>query len=422
MTIFDKDTWQEIFGSIGQNKLRTVITIIGVLWGIFLYILLSGIAKGVDNGFEQRFERISSNSLFVWTQNTSIPYLGFKIDRRWNIKLNDVETLKMEIPEIKNIAPRIQKGNWGSQGASVTNGQRNGTYNIYGDYPILKVVSQKDIYDGGRFINHLDIKEERKVCVIGERTKKELFSDDINPIGKYININNIYFKVIGIHKFVDEGGGSFADDGDIHVPFSTFKRLYNTGDIVGFLLIAGFDDVDILKVERQVKNLLKKIHNVHPDDERAIGAFNLGALFTRIKNFANGMSFISLVIGVATIIAGVIGIGNILLISVKERTKEIGIRRALGATPKQIRNQIITESVFLTILSGIIGIILGTLILYGINVATEDLSDFPYTNPTVPLKFIFGALALMIILGTLIGMLPAQKAVSIKPIDALREE
>ena len=422
MTIFDKDTWQEIFGSIGQNKLRTVITIIGVLWGIFLYILLSGIAKGVDNGFEQRFERISSNSLFVWTQNTSIPYSGFKIDRKWNIKLNDVETLKMEIPEIKNIAPRIQKGNWGSQGASVTNGQRNGTYNIYGDYPILKVVSQKDIYDGGRFINHLDIKEERKVCVIGERTKKELFSDDINPIGKYININNIYFKVIGIHKFVDEGGGSFADDGDIHVPFSTFKRLYNTGDIVGFLLIAGFDDVDILKVERKVKNLLKKIHSVHPDDERAIGAFNLGALFTRIKNFANGMSFISLVIGVATIIAGVIGIGNILLISVKERTKEIGIRRAIGASPNHIRKQIILESVFLTVVAGIFGIILGAFVLYVINIATQNLEDIPFTNATVPLNYIFAALLMMIGLGTLIGFVPAEKAISIRPIDALRDE
>ena len=422
MTIFDKDTWQEIFGSIGQNKLRTVITIIGVLWGIFLYILLSGIAKGVDNGFEQRFERISSNSLFVWTQNTSIPYSGFKIDRKWNIKLNDVETLKTEIPEIKNIAPRIQKGNWGSQGASVTNGQRNGTYNIYGDYPILKVVSQKDIYDGGRFINHLDIKEERKVCVIGERTKKELFSDDINPIGKYININNIYFKVIGIHKFVDEGGGSFADDGDIHVPFSTFKRLYNTGDIVGFLLIAGFDDVDILKIERQVKNLLKKIHSVHPDDERAIGAFNLGALFTRIKNFANGMSFISLVIGVATIIAGVIGIGNILLISVKERTKEIGIRRAIGASPNHIRKQIILESVFLTVIAGIIGIILGAFVLYVINIATQNLEDIPFTNATVPLNYIFAALLMMIGLGTLIGFVPAEKAISIRPIDALRDE
>tara|TARA_Y100001933_G_scaffold97610_1_gene98272 strand:- start:7770 stop:9038 length:1269 start_codon:yes stop_codon:yes gene_type:complete len=422
MTIFDKDTWQEIFGSIKQNKLRTVITIVGVLWGIFLYILLSGIAKGVDNGFEQKFERISSNSLFVWTQNTSIPYSGFKIDRKWNIKLNDVEILKREIPEIKNIAPRIQKGNWGSQGASVSNGQRNGTYNIYGDYPILKVVSQKDIYDGGRFINHLDIKKERKVCVIGERTKKELFSDDINPLGKYININNIYFKVIGIHKFVDEGGGSFADDGDIHVPFSTFKRLYNTGDKVGFLLISGSDDVDILKVEIQVKNLLKKIHHVHPNDDRAIGAFNLGALFTRIKNFANGMSFISLVIGVSTIIAGVIGIGNILLISVKERTKEIGIRRAIGASPNHIRKQIILESVFLTFIAGIIGITLGAFVLYVINIATQNLEDIPFTNATVPLNYIFAALLMMIGLGTLIGFVPAEKAISIRPIDALRDE
>jgi putative ABC transport system permease protein len=421
-TIFDKDTWQEIFGSIGQNKLRTIITIIGVLWGIFLYIVLSGAAKGVDNGFEQRFERISANSLFIWTQSTNIPYKGFKIDRNWNIKLSDVETLKNEIPEIEYIAPRIQKGNFGSSGANISNGKRSGTYNIYGDYPVLATVSQKDIYDGGRFINELDINEERKVCVIGERTQKELFTDDINPIGKYISINGIYFKVIGIHKYVDEGGGSFADDGDIHVPFSTFKRLYNTGDVVGFLLIAGFDNVDIVKVENKVRAKLKEIHRVHPDDKQAVGGFNLGALFTRIKNFANGMSFISLIIGIATILAGVIGIGNILLISVKERTKEIGIRRALGATPNDIRKQIVLESVFLTLIAGVIGIILGAFILYIINLATQNLEDIPFTNATVPIRFILGALLLMTGLGTLIGFIPAEKAISIKPIEALREE
>ena len=421
-SIFDRDIWQEIFGSISQNKLRTLITIIGVLWGIFLYILLSGIAKGVDNGFEERFERISSNSLFVWTQNTSIPYGGFKIDRSWNIKLKDVESLKKEIPEIQYIAPRIQKGNFGSQGANVINGNRSGTYNIYGDYPILKIVSQKDIYDGGRFINELDIQQQRKVCVIGERTQKELFNDDVNPIGKYININSIYFKVIGIHKFIDEGGGSFANDGDIHVPFSTFKRLYNTGDVVGFLLIAGYENIDIVKVEEKVKKQLKKIHRLHPEDNRAIGAFNLGALFTRIKNFANGMSFISLIIGVTTILAGVIGIGNILLISVKERTKEIGIRRAIGASPNHIRKQIILESVFLTLIAGIIGIILGAFILYLINTATQNLEDIPFTNATVPLNYIFVALLMMVGLGTLIGFIPAEKAISIKPIDALKDE
>ena len=206
------------------------------------------------------------------------------------------------------------------------------------------------------------------------------------------------------------------------MPFSTFKRLYNTGDNVGFLLIAGFDDVDIVKVEDKVRAKLKEIHRVHPDDKQAVGGFNLGALFTRIKNFANGMSFISLIIGIATILAGVIGIGNILLISVKERTKEIGIRRALGATPNDIRKQIVLESVFLTLIAGVIGIILGAFILYIINLATQNLEDVPFTNATVPIRFILGALLLMTGLGTLIGFIPAEKAISIKPIEALREE
>ena len=206
------------------------------------------------------------------------------------------------------------------------------------------------------------------------------------------------------------------------MPFSTFKRLYNTGDAVGFLLIAGFDDVDIVKVEDKVRAKLKEIHRVHPDDKQAVGGFNLGALFTRIKNFANGMSFISLIIGIATILAGVIGIGNILLISVKERTKEIGIRRALGATPNDIRKQIVLESVFLTLIAGVIGIILGAFILYIINLATQNLEDVPFTNATVPIRFILGALLLMTGLGTLIGFIPAEKAISIKPIEALREE
>ena len=420
-SLFDKDTWQEIFGSISQNKIRTVITIIGVLWGIFLYIVLSGLAKGVDNGFEKQFERISSNSLFIWSQSTSIPYAGFKTSRNWDLKLSDVETLKNNIPEIQYIAPRIQRGNFGSSGATVVKGTRSGIFNIYGDFPILTTISTKDIYEGGRFINELDIKESRKVCVIGERTQKELFKDNINPIGNFIKINNIYFKVIGIHKYRDEGGGSFDDDGDIHVPFSTFKRIYNTGDYVGFLLIAGFDDVDIIAVEKKIRTQLKKIHKIHPEDKQAIGGFNLGALFTRITSFAKGMSFLSLIIGIATILAGVIGIGNILLISVKERTKEIGIRRAIGASPNHIRKQIILESVFLTIIAGVIGIILGAFILYIINIATEG-SEIPFTNATVPISFILSALFLMVGLGTLIGFIPAEKAISIKPIEALREE
>jgi len=419
-TLFDKDTWQEIFSSIGQNKVRTIITVIGVLWGIFLYIVLSGAAKGVDNGFERQFERISSNSLFVWGEVTSAPYDGFKTGRWIHFKLSDVTALKNRVPEIQYIAPRSVTGVFGGEKAQVVNGQKKGNYNIYGDYPVYTTIATKTIFNGGRFINESDIQNKRKVCVIGERTQKELFKEEESPIGKFIRINSIHFKVVGVSKFI--AGGGFADDGDIHIPFTTYQKLYNTGEYVDFLLIAAYDDADIVKVETDIRAILKELHHVSPEDKRALGAFNLGEMFNQITKFASGMTFLSLIIGLATILGGIIGIGNILLISVKERTKEIGIRRAIGATPKEIRIQIILESVFLTIIAGIIGIILGALVLSGINAATKDMTDYPFTNPTVPIPYILGALFLMVVLGTLIGLIPAHRAVSIKPIDALREE
>jgi len=418
--IFDKDTWQEIFGSIQKNKVRTIITMIGVLWGIFIYIALSGSSKGLDNGFERAFQSIASNSIFVWAQSTSIPYGGYKSERRIQLKLGDVEILKKRVKGIKFIAPRNVAGIFGSAGGNIVRGTKTGTYSIYGEFPEYIKIATSKIYDGGRFINESDIKNERKVCVIGERTQLELFEENENPIGQFISINKINFRVVGVHKFVQ--GGGFGDDGDIYIPFATFRKIFNTGDNVGWFMIAAYENIDGLKVEKDIKATLKEIHTIHPDDERGIGGFNLGEVFTKTMNFANGLTFLSLVVGIATILAGVIGIGNILLISVKERTKEIGIRRALGATPSEVRSQIILESVFLTVLAGIIGIILGALVLYGINAATLDMTDFPYTNPTVPIPYVLGALSLMIILGTLIGMIPAQKAVSVKPIDALREE
>ena len=346
MIIFNRDTWQEIFGSIKKNKARTTITVIGVLWGIFIYIVLSGAAKGLDNGFEEKFEDVAMNSMFAWAQQTSVPYAGFKTGRPIQLKLGDVRTLKTRIPEIEFIAPRIVKGAFGGESGSVVKGQRTGSYSIYGDYPVLSKIATQKIYIGGRFVNNGDIKENRKVCVIGERTQKELFAKDEDPIGQFIRIDNVFFRVIGVKKFED--GGGFGDDGDITIPFSTYRKLYNTGNDVGWLAIAAYDDADVMKVEQDVKNVLKKIHQISPDDERALGSFNLGEIFNKINGFAKGLTFLSLVVGIATIVAGVIGIGNILLISVKERTKELGIRRALGATPSEVRGQIILESVFLT--------------------------------------------------------------------------
>lgn len=418
--IFDYDTWQEIFSSIAKNKTRTVVTIIGVLWGIFIYITLSGSAKGLDNGFDREFQDMAMNSMFVWPQSTSIPYAGFKIGRSPRLTIQNVKTLKQQVPEIQYIAPRNARGVRSGPPASVVYGDISRTYNIYGDYPEYTEISTKKIYKGGRFINNSDITNKRKVCVIGERTKKELFEEDDNPVGKFIRIDNVYFQVVGVHKY--NPGGGFETDGDIFIPFETFRNLYNTGDKVNWFVIAAYDNADVVAVEKKVKKALKRIHNVSPDDERAFGSFNLGELFNRIKGFADGMTFLSLVVGMATIIAGVIGIGNILLISVKERTKELGVRRALGATPAEVRIQIVLESIFLTLIAGVLGIILGAVALATINFFTQDLADFPYTNPTVPTLLVLGALLIMTVMGTLIGLIPAQRAVSIKPIDALREE
>ena len=417
--IFDRNTWQEIFGSISKNKTRTIITIVGVLWGIFIYIALSGAAKGMDNGFEKVFESVSMNSMFVWGQSTSMPYEGFKTGRPMQLKLSDVTTLENRIPEIQNIAPRITLGNFGTEPVFTVRGQKSGTYPVNGDYPVYTRIATKKIFDGGRFINDEDIAQARKVCVIGERNLQELFEKDEDPIGQFIRIGDVYFQVVGVHKLSQ--GVSFDNDNAIFIPFTTFRKLYNTGEKVDYFCIAAYDDVDVVQVEKDVKSLLRNIHRVNPEDERAFGSFNLGEMFTKVSGFAKGMTFLSLVVGIATILAGVIGIGNILLISVKERTKELGVRRALGATPKEVRSQIILESVFLTMIAGVMGIILGAGVLSIINSLTKDL-DFPYTNPTVPIPYVLGALLIMVVLGTLIGLIPAQRAVSIKPIDALREE
>ena len=419
--IFDFDTWQEIFSSIKKNKVRTIITVIGVLWGIFIYITLSGSSNGLDNGFDKEFENIAMNSMFIWTQQTSMPYKGFKTGRRPRLKISDAKVLLNSVPDIQYIAPRNARGVFGgSPPATIVRKSKSGNYNIYGDFPEYTKIATKKIFKGGRFINQIDIDLSRKVCVIGERTKKELFVEGEKVIGEYVKLDDVFFQVIGVHKYIQ--GGGFETDGDIFIPFTTFKNFYNTGEKVGWFTIAAYDDSNVVDVEKQIKSTLKRIHNVNPLDERAISGFNLGEIFNKIKGFSKGMTLLSIIVGIATILAGVIGIGNILLISVKERTKELGVRRAIGATPSEVKTQIILESVFLTLVSGIFGIILGGLVLYGINVATTDIDSFPYTNPTVPISFILAALLIIISLGTLIGLIPAQRAVIIKPIDALREE
>ncbi len=411
--LFDVDTWQEIYSSIRKNKTRTAITIIGVMWGIFLLVVLLGAAKGVENKFNTLFGNFATNSVFVWAQQTSKPFKGFQEGKALTLKMADLESIKKEIPGLEFVVPRLQDQ------ALAVNDFKSGNFGIFGDYPELDEVQKMDMVHG-RFINHNDIIEKKKVCVIEEEIYKQLFDKDVQPIGTYIKINNINYKVIGMYKKGQIGGG--GPQGNIHIPFTTFQQVYNRGDDVGWMMITGQSGFDITQIEADVKLLLKNRHKVHPEDERAFGSFNLGKEIAKVTGFITGMQFLTWFVGIATLIAGVFAIGNILLITVKERTKEIGIRRALGAKPWEIKRQIILESVFLTSIAGALGIISGGVVLMIIDATLGQGEEAALSNPTVDIPVILIAALTLVVLGTLIGLIPAHTAVSIRPIEALREE
>ncbi len=417
--IFDSDVWQEIFGSIRKSKLRTAITVIGVLWGVFLFITLLGSARGMENGFEKEFKNMATNSIFLWAQSTSMPHKGFQRGRQLRLKEQDAIAIKREIPEIAFVAPRNVQGVFGDPPASVKRKTNSKAYKLFGDYPILDNVNKVKLFNG-RFINLSDIEEAKKVCIIGEKVVDELFEKDEEPVGDYIEINGSFFQIVGTYK--ENNTNFFEGDDSIYIPFSTYRKIYNMSDFIGWMVIAAYDNADIIQVEKDVKTVLQRRHNVSFEDKRAFGSANFGEMFGKIKGFVKGIKFLTWFVGITTLIAGVIAIGSILLITVKERTKEIGIRRALGATPSVIRRQIVLESVFLTLIAGILGIIFGGLVLMGLNAAFGGSDDFPYVNPTVNIPIAIGAVLALVTFGTLIGMIPAQRAVSIRPIEALREE
>jgi putative ABC transport system permease protein len=409
--LLERDTWQELYDSIRKNKFRTVVTMIGVWWGILLLVTLLGSARGFENFFDKQFGDFATNSVFIWGDYTGKPFKGFQEGKRVELTQDDTESIKKEIPGLEFVIPRNM--NYGT----VTQGFQSGTFGIMGDYPVLDKVQKKDmIY--GRFLNQVDIDDNRKVTVISEDVYKQLFEKDVNPIGEYLLINDINFKVIGMFKDQRSGGPR----SDIHIPFTTFRQVYNMGNKIGWMMITGKPAYDIGQIELDATLLLKNIHKIHPNDTKAFGSFNLGKRFKELTGFLIGMQFLTWFVGIATLIAGVFAIGNILLITVKERTKEIGVRRALGATPFEIKRQVVLEALALTIISGLLGIISGGLILMLID-AQQSTAETPFlVNPSVSIPIVFLAVIILVVLGTLIGLIPANKATSIKPIDALREE
>ena len=410
--LFERDTWQEVYDSMSKNKLRTGITMVGVWWGILLLIALLGAAKGMENSFNRIFGDFATNSVFVWGQSTSMPVKGFQEGKRVRLKLSHVDKIKDNIEGIEFVVPRNRNQ------ALVVRNFLSGNFSVNGDYPLLDQIQKKKMIEG-RFINQNDINLNKKVAVISEDIYKQLFEKDENPIGTYVQMNSINFTVIGVFQ---NGNVNMGPSSDVHIPFTTFQQIYNQGDNIGWMVITGKPEYNIKQIEADTKLLLRNLNKIHPRDKRAFGSFNLGKEFAKVTGFLTGMQFLTWFVGIATLIAGVFAIGNILLITVKERTKEIGVRRALGATPFEIKRQIVVEAVFLTIISGLLGIISGGWILIFIDRAWGQGDDATLVNASVSISVVFVALIILVILGTLIGLIPAFKATSVKPIEALREE
>ncbi|RED44332.1 putative ABC transport system permease protein [Winogradskyella eximia] len=417
--MFSRDRWDEILEALNANKFRTLLTAFGVFWGITILVLLLALTNGLKNGVTADFGDFATNSMFMWTQGTSKPYKGLPKGRYFNYKVDDIAALKSEIPNLKYVSPRNQLG--GYNGANnVVRGTKTGAFEIYGDYPEYIKQQPMDILQG-RFISYSDIEAKRKICVIGTGVVKGLYDKDEDVLGTYIKVNGVNFLVVGTFKMSNSQGDGEQDASTIYMPFSTFGQAFNRGDNVGWMAITAIDGVSITTLKQQVFDLMKSRHKVHPDDDRAIGHFDLSEQFERINGLFSILTLVGYFVGALVLMSGIIGISNIMLIVVKERTKEIGVRRALGASPWSIKSQILQESLILTILSGMLGISFAAFVIWIMNTILDNAGPVEnFANPSVSMQVVFTALIILVVSGVLAGLIPANSATKMKPVDALR--
>jgi len=419
--MFSRDRWKEILDVLSANWFRTVLTAFGVFWGIFILIILLAAGKGFENGVNLDFGDIATNTMFMWTRTATKAYQGMPKDRRFNYVLADVDEIRQNVPDLLYISPRNQLGGFNGSN-NVVRGIETGAFDVYGDYPEIIKQEPMDI-TSGRFINHSDINEKRKVAIIGEGVRSSLYDKDEEVIGTYIKIQGVNFMVIGTYKKKSSGGDGEEDQKQIYVPFTAFSQAFNMGNRVGWMAITAIDGTPITNIKDRIFNIVRKNHKIHPDDERAVGHFDLYEEYSKVQRLFTAIRVIAYFVGILVLLSGVIGVSNIMLIVVKERTKEIGIRRALGASPWSIRGQILTESVFLTIISGMAGIVFSSFVIYLINLAIDSSGPVDmFANPSVNLGVVTAALTILIISGLLAGFIPAQNAIKVRPIEALRTE
>jgi len=417
--MLDLDKWKEIWATLKSNPLRTALTAFGVFWGILMLMAMLGFGSSVQTGSERQMRGMATNLLFVWGQMTTESYDGLPPGRYVRFNTDDIDLLR-RLPGVDVLAPRLQLGGWQTNYA-VQRDSKTGTFTVMADYPeIARIVAFQ--YDAGRFLNARDIAESRKVCVIGRSVRYQLFEPEEDPIGKYVQISGVYFQVVGVIGTLRSGGQGDRDANSLFVPFTTLKTAFNMGNRVGFFAMTAKPGTDGPGLERQVRDALLKHHRVAPTDDLAIGSFNMFVMFGKFSTFFFVLWLMSWLVGGMTLLAGVIGVSNIMLITVKERTKEIGVRKALGATPLSVITMVMKESIVLTAIAGLIGVAAGVGLMIGADALLEAMPDSPLGPPNISLSTVLTAVAVLVGAGALAGIMPAYHAASIKPIEALRAE
>ena len=422
--MFDLDTWQEIWLTITRNKSRSLLTAFGVFWGVFMLVVMAGFGVGIRHGIMDGVEHFEANSAFFFTDATSEPYKGFQRGRTWNMTMSDYEAIKHQYADRIKYMSGIMFGERGGSTNNVVRLDKFGSFSVMGFSPDYNRINPSRILQG-RFINDIDEREYRKVCVIGKRVVNDLYGPNEEVIGSLIRVNGIYYTVVGVCEAVSKNINVFGDPEElVNLPFTTLQRAQNEGDKVHSIALAAKPSVNIADLEEEVKMFLKKRNSIAPTDAKAVGSFNAKKIFDLFQALIIGINALIWIVGLGTLLAGVVGVSNIMLVTVRERTQEIGVRRALGASPFTILKQIMSESLVLTFLAGIFGIVLGVGVLAVVSqiMAANPSENMPLSNPQISFGIAIAALLVIVVAGLFAGWLPSKRALQIKAIDALRDE
>jgi len=420
--MFDFDGLKEIWQTIARNKTRSLLTAFGVFWGVFLLVVLSSTGNGFENGMMRQVEGVTPNTGLFFTGTTSEPYKGYQKGRSWSMNMSDLKAIKDNYPDIVAVSP--ESSVWTSEDKNVVFVNRSGSYTVKGVMPEYNYIMKSRILQG-RFINDADIANHRKVCLLGKRAYEELFDKGEDPLGKMVRVNGLYFQVVGIvstyNSSVQING---SPDESVVLPFTTMQQLFSKGEDINFFVMAASDNASISDLEEKVAQLLKQRHDIAPDDKTAVNSFNLEEVFKMFKGLFIGIHILIWIVGLGTLLSGIIGVSNIMLVTVKERTREIGVRRAIGAKPKSIIKQVLSESLLLTTLAGLVGLCLGVGIMAIVAMITSNMpsDNMMFQDPNMSFKAAVFATVIVILSGLLAGVLPAWRAIQIKAIDAIREE